>query len=293
MKLIGILLVINALVVTAWQVANNGGGKFVIAVCMIAVFTGLVLTFQDRITELTIKGVGTLKAATEEAEIKLGAIERIKARIESQSATIDLVAKDARDARQLTDEIKTKSEEVERKVVALDNTLERANKNTKELSAVLEFTNTVVAAQSDDRNAFDKLATWAGDPSFHYAKEAGQAYVKIMDDHSSGMYSTGFTVPWNEGVDPSKFDIQALKAVYVVSADQMKPALIEYVWSRNDWKKQSRLDFLMDIIRRDSSLKAVEYAGRYFTIGTNLKIKPVAIDYLSKWWTDHRDDFKD
>jgi len=293
MKLIGLLIIANALILTGWQVATGAGGKGVVSVCLIAVFVGLVLTFQDRITELSIKGVGTLKAATVEAESKLEAIERIKTRVEAQGATIDLVAKDAKEARQLTDEIKKKSEEVEKKVKEMDQNVERADKNTKELSAVLEFTNTVVAAQSDDRKAYDKLKAWADDPTFRYSKESLQAYVKVMDDHSSGMYSSGFTVPWSAEFDPAKLDLQALSAIYRTAPDHVKLGLIEYIWGRKDLTRLSRLDFLMSVIRTDSSLKAVEYAGRYFTQGTELKIKPVATDYLSQWWTEHRNEIKD
>jgi hypothetical protein len=293
MKLVGLLIIANALALTGWHVANATGSKWTISVCLIAVFAGLALTFQDRITELTIKGVGTLKAATKEAELKLGAIEAIKARVEAQSATIDLIAKDAKDARQLTEEIRAKSDEVEKKVKEVDGAVSRANENTKELSSVLEFTNTIVAAQNDDRKAFDKLKVWADTASFRYAKEALQAYIKVMDDHSQGIFSAGFTVPWRDGFDPAKLDLPALTAEYAGAPSQLKPALLEYIWKRSDLKKASRMEFLIEVIRSDASMKAVEYAGRYFTEGAALKIKPVAIDYLSQWWSEHRNEIKD
>lgn len=132
MKLLGILLIINALAITGWHAANTTGNKTVIVVCLIAVFAGIVLTFQDRITELTIKGVGSLKAATKEAESKLEEIEAIRKRVEAQGATIDLVAKDASEARSLTEEIKLRSEQVEKKMTEIDGALTRAEEKATE-----------------------------------------------------------------------------------------------------------------------------------------------------------------
>ena len=72
----------------------------------------------------------------------------------------------------------------------------------------------------------------------------------------------------------------------------LKPALIEYINNRSDIPKLEKLDFFIEVMKTDASLKAVEYAGRYFTMGTNLKIKPLAIDYLPNWWAEHRKDYE-
>lgn len=288
MKFAGFLLIVNALSVTGWQVATSSGSKWIISVCMLAVFAGLALCFQDRITELSIKGVGSLKAATAQAETKLAEIEQIRTRVEAQSATIDLVAKDAREAKQLTEDIKKKSDDVEEKVKKVDSALEKATSHTKELSALLEFTNTVVAAQNDDRRAFDRLKAWANDSAFPYAKEAAQAWQKVMDDHSKPWSVGGFSSPWKEGFDPAKLDIRGLETQYAAAPTHIRPALLEYVWQREDIPKAVRMDFMMEVMRSDASLTAVEFAGRYFTAGADLKIKPVAVDYLYDWWLKTR-----
>ena len=293
MKFAGFLLIVNALAVTGWHAATGGGSKWVISVCMLAVFAGLTLTFQDRITELTIKGVGSLKVATAQAESKLAEIEQIRTRVEAQSATIDLVAKDAKEAKQLTEDIKKKSDEVEVKVKKVDLALEKATAQTKELSSLLEFTNTVVAAQNDDRKAFDRLKTWADNLSYPYSKEAAQAWQKVMADHAQPWSSGGFTIPWKEGFDPSKLDIHGLAEQYAGAPAQMHPALLEYIWGRKDIPKVVRMDFLMEVMRHDASLNAVEYAGRYFTAGADQKIKPLAVDYLYDWWQKNRSTIKE
>jgi hypothetical protein len=66
---------------------------------------------------------------------------------------------------------------------------------------------------------------------------------------------------------------------------------LEYIWTRNDIPKIDRLDFLMSVMKFDASLTAVEYAGRHFTEGTEQKIKPLAVEFLAKWWDEHRSEF--
>ena len=71
MRLFGILLILNALAITGWFLASGGiskwQGTLLISLCGLAVLAGAALTFQDRLTELTIKGVGTIRAAAEHA----------------------------------------------------------------------------------------------------------------------------------------------------------------------------------------------------------------------------------
>jgi hypothetical protein len=289
MKLLGILLIVNSLILTAWQVSNNGGSKWIIVVCFISVFTGIALTIQDRITELSIQGVGTLKAATMKAQEQLEEITEIRNRVESQSATIDLVAQDAKKARELTEDVRKKSDAVEAQVTKVDAALHKANVNTDALSALLEFTNTVVSAQADDRRAFDKLKGWAGDPAFPYHREALQAWQKVFEEHCQLISMGGFTIPWSPGVDPSKFDLTRLIAEYSMLPEEMKIAMLEYIRNRSDIPKKERMAFMIDVMNTSLTLTTMEYAGRNFAALAELKIKPMALEYFTKWWAENKD----
>lgn len=96
MKLIGILLVLNSVAVSSWWITAHGTHKgAVLTLCSLAVFAGLALVVSDRITELSMKGVGTIKAAAEQASADANEISALKNRVEAQSATVDLIAKDS------------------------------------------------------------------------------------------------------------------------------------------------------------------------------------------------------
>ena len=292
MKLLGILLIVNTLALAGWQVASNGGNKYVLSVSLIGIFAGLVLTFQDRITELTVQGVGSLKAATTQAQDKLNEIEQIRQRVEAQGATVDLVAKDAKDVRRLTEEIKSKSEEVRNQVADVGKALEKANSNSDAISALLDFTTTVVGAQSDSRAAFDKLRFWSEDANFPFKKEALQAYQKVLDDHAKPWSIGGFKIPWKDGFDPKTLNLDGLASNYAAAPEQLKPAMLEYIWSRDDIPKKDRMEFLAEVIKTCNTLTTLEYAGRYFTSGAELKIKPLASDFLLDWWQKNKDTFE-
>jgi len=294
MKLIGILLIVNSLALTAWWITTQNNHKtMVMTLCLITVFAGLGLVLQDRITELTVKGVGTIRTATEQIQADAKTVSELKERVENQSATVDLVAKEASKAKELSEEVANKNQQAEEKLDILDQAIKKANTSLTELDAATEFTMTVVAAQNDDRIAFDTLKKWSKDMNNPFSSKAAQAWNTIFESHNNPIYMSGFKVPWPKGPDPSTFSLAELAQKYRQAPAQLKPALIEYIWGRDDISKVNRLDFLIDVMKYDASLTAVEYAGRYFTAGTNQKIKPMAADYLVDWWGKHKLEFQE
>jgi hypothetical protein len=184
MKLIGILLVLNSIALTAWWITTHNSNKAAaITVCLIAVFAGLGLILQDRITELTVKGVGTIRSATEQVQIDAKTVSDLKARVENQSATVDLVAKEASKAKELSAEVAEKNRRAEDKLNTLDEAITKAKYSLLSLDTATEYAMTVLAAQNDDRSAFDTLRKWAEDknnPFMAKAKKLGAQYSKAI-----------------------------------------------------------------------------------------------------------------
>lgn len=267
---------------------TSSGG---IWLCTFAVFVGLLLTFQDRLTEFTITGIGSMKATVEKAKSDAEEVEAIRKRIETQSATVDLIAKEASEAKELVEDVSRKNQDAAKKLETLDASIEKGNRAVSELQAISEFSSTVIEAQNDDRRSFDHLQEWSRDTSYPFRDKAQKAWEKIFSDHSSPMYVSGFEVPWVEGVDPSSLTLSDLAKDFVTAPTQVRVALLEFIWKREDLPKVQRLDFLIEVMQKDASLKVCEYAGRYFTQTTDQKIKPLAVEYLSEWWKTHRSEF--
>lgn len=293
MKLIGILLILISITFAAWHITTKSTHNyFIITLCLISVFAGLALILQDRATELTVKGIGTIKAATQQAQSDAKTIAELTERVENQSAIVALVAKDASKAKEISEEVADKNRRAEEKLNTLDEAITKANTALADLETATEFTMTVVAAQNDDRKAFDKLKEWSKEKNYRFSSRAAQAWNTIFENHNKPFFFSDLTVPWIEGIVPSNLSLPELAKQYRKAPTQLKPALLEYIWKRDDIPKIERLDFMMYVIKHDSSLTAVEYAGRHFTSGTNQKIKPMAVEYLADWWEKHKQEFQ-
>lgn len=291
MKLIGILLLLNSLALAAWWITMRGTyEKSVIGLAGLAVAASITLILFDRITEFSWAGA-TIKTTVEQAQSDADVIARIKKDVENQSATIHLVAQEATSAKALSEEVDSKIVTAEGKLEMLDAAIAKANSTLSELESTSEFMKTVVAAQNDDRRAFDRLEALSKDKTNPYCDEAQNAWTTIFESHSLGLFSSDLVFPWKEGLDPSKLSLAELHHAFQGIQPGLKPALIEYIWKRDDIPNIERLDFLMAVMKGDESLTAVEYAGRYFTKGTGQKIKPLALAHLSAWWQEHREEF--
>jgi hypothetical protein len=80
--------------------------------------------------------------------------------------------------------------------------------------------------------------------------------------------------------------MQKLMRLHETSPVSLKPALIEYIWSRDDIPKHERLNFLADVVRGDPSLSAVAADGRYLSQALEAKLKALAIDSLLQKWEE-------
>jgi len=290
LKLVGVLLISNALFITGWWVMGEHPHKgWGFTLCLAAVFGGVFLVLQGRVTEVTVKGIGTIKSAAEQASADANAISELKDRVEAQSATVDLIAKEAADAKQLVKDLSEKNSEAEEKLSQLDKSIKHGNLAVKELQLYTQFNSTVLAAQNDDRRAYDQLWAWSEDSSFAFQRAAAQAVQTVMDQHNPAMFRSGFTVSWNEGVDPENLPLPELWQAFKNAPPHIRLGILEFVWEkRTDISKRDRLQFLVDVLHSDESLRVIEYAGRYFAQGTGDKYKPIAIGPHLNWWEENK-----
>src|SRR3990172_9894790 len=121
MKIVGMLLILNALVLMAWWICTDHPHKaWAIVAGLVAIFAGVYFTVQDRAIEITIEKVGTIKAAAEQATLDAQFVADLRKRIESQSATVDLVAESAAKAHKLIEDLSQKNKTVEGKIDELE-----------------------------------------------------------------------------------------------------------------------------------------------------------------------------
>lgn len=208
--------------------------------------------------------------------------EKAKARIdEIANALID---------KQISDKISPQINSAQEKLEKIQKDFKITEDNIRELNAVSEFTMMVIAAQNDDRKAFDKLKSWANDPKFPRSSEAQQAWIKVMDEHESP-FGQSFDVKWKDGIDPAKLSLTELDNAFKLAPSFIRVGILEYIWKRQDIPKKEKMLFLVKVIKSDSSLKLVEYAARYFIQESKQNLKRLAIDEHLAWWDKNKDKF--
>jgi len=289
--------ILGALVITGWWVLTNHKNKgWAVTVCILALFAGTLMLLQDRVVEVSLKGVGTIKAAAEKATTDAAAIADVKKRVEAQSVTVDLVAKSASEAKSLIVELEKKSEKTKQELARLDKTMDEANSTLETMEKTAELATTILSAQNNDWGAFSQLRIWAEDKSNPLRQIAGSAYVKVRLSYTERITTPGYlTIIWDDDLDPSALSLTELEKTYATLNPLYHPHLVNIVWKREDIPKKSRMEFLIRILQNGKSLCAKHFAGKCFVSGAGdkeLKWQPFQIEPLIKWWKDNADSIK-
>lgn len=223
-------------------------------------------------------------------------LQLLEARKERIAATkaMEKAAQAEQTATSVAKDMNNMKSEADKKLKGIDDTLQKASRTVSELKLISEFATTVLDAQNDNRKAFDRLSKWSGDSSNPFSSRARDAWMTIYRSHSLPYYVSSKIGLWKAEFDQSKLTINDFRKIYhesIKTAD-LKPSFIEYIWNRNDISKRDKMQFLIEIIESDESLRAVEYAGRIFTQGAGLNASPLQVDLMLKWWQENKNTVK-
>jgi len=196
-----------------------------------------------------------------------------------------LVAREAHNAKDLVDDLSRKNVEAEKQIKALSDAIEKGTSAVAELQNYATLISTTVKAQGDDRNAYDQLWAWSKDDSFTLNKEAKRAADSIMEQYDQIIMVP--RVQWKEGVESNLLSLRRLSYNYWIEADkETRIAILSFVWKRTDIPQRDRLGFLVDVMRKEQSIRLAEYAGRIFSKATDNGLKPLALVDHIKWWEE-------
>lgn len=121
LQLAGILIVLNSLVVSAWWLGQGKSwGVGLTTVAVLACLVGLALIFNERAIELSFGQFGSIKTAAKQAETDAKEVAEIRKRVEAQAATMDLVAKESAEAKELLNQLTEQNKIAEQKIEAIN-----------------------------------------------------------------------------------------------------------------------------------------------------------------------------
>ncbi len=201
---------------------------------------------------------------------------------------------------ELTTLIASSSTELQAKVKELDAKLTQSRATEEELRGLLtearktvdnvkqqsDFVLTVLAAQSDDRNAFDKLRKWSNDNSFSLRQQAKAAELNILKSHSSFMSDAHMTMSWVEGFDTTTMTISDIRSNWNNLPSMYARAYAEFVWKHKNITKEEKLQFLHDVLGNSrGSMQTADWAAK--TLAKDAKVKynpPFDFSAIEKWW---------
>ena len=295
MKLLGILIILNSLTLTVyWIIGEHSHKGWIITIGIVSIIVGISFTLHERALEITFKGIGSIKASAQQAEIDAKTVSELKDRVEAQSATVDLVAQNAAEARKITVEVAERNKEMEKKVIELSKLISKASDKLQELENITEFSKVAIAAQNDDRYAFDKLISWVGDNTFEFWELAANAAIKIRAEYNGPIEPGNQRIKWAESIDPLKLSVEQLRTEYKKSLPLYHTDFVKHTEKNTVIPKKEKMQFFIDILKEDASLTATYYAGKYFIKEANdpeLKWAPFWTNPLLDWWEQNKNEF--
>ena len=200
----------------------------------------------------------------------------------------------------LTSLISKSSAEVNAKLHELDQNLKQSREKEEDLRTLLaeartalntvkeqsDFVLTVLAAQSDDRNAFDRLRQWAADKSFDLHKQAKAAELDILKSHSGFLNDAHMTLSWVDGFDPKEMSFDQIRGNWNVIPPMYARAYVEFVWKHEKISKEDKLTFLHDALKDSrGSMQAADWAAKTLAKEANVKYNPpFNFSAIEEWW---------
>lgn len=237
-------------------------------------------------TWFTYKSVKDLKEEWSNTINEVG--EKVTSRIDEEFKK-DNIRKLVRDkAKERIDVVADKiiSKNIGEKIQPTLDDLKDELDNAKKIS---EFMMTVVKAQSDDRKSFEQLEIWARDKNYSFSKEARDA-----KEHIRGQYVDTFRlsyplIDWKKRNidDPLKLTISQLHNQYDNLSPRYHTDLIIHVWEKipdTDIPEGDKIQFLIDILKKETSLTALTYAGCNLSKEFERDWNPFVIKHLLSAW---------
>ena len=172
LKLFGLLLILNSLIVSAWWLSQGKTWHIgFTTISILACLVGLALVFNETAIELSFGKFRKIKTAAQQAETDAKEIALIRKRVESEAATVDLTVKEAADAKKLVADLTEQNRIAEEKhkkfpektseVVRLPDGRTKAGKIISGKPTLLfeKFEEAVASYQKKDfKRAFDEFS---------------------------------------------------------------------------------------------------------------------------------------
>ena len=284
--------------IAAWTIVRGGKPTATkigsaVTVALVCILGGGLLLLQERATKLTVSKLGSIEASAAKAESDAKAITDLRTRVESQSATVDLVAKDAADARHTVGVVEQRSSEATAKLIKLEHTINELETKVSAAQAEVDFSTVLIRASRGHRESFDRLLEIIKAPNDHRSQAALGVLTSIASDPFLG--GIGSKMEWKEvGIDPAS---GTLPEIFNALQDKLGPLelprTIDALWGLERFPKYDRLEFLAATIRQAPTVNSLHRACMLMNAEAKLGKNVLAYHEYLDWWEKNAARYKE
>lgn len=224
--------------------------------------------------------------ATADMLIKAGISERITPLRNELTTLVTKISEDNKVKVQALDQRQEDSKKTE---AELRDLIGKAQRTLAEIRQQSEFSLAVLAAQSDDRTAFDKLLRWSEDASFPFRSQALAIRLDILKRYSEFLSGSAYLhFPWKKDFDSSRMTFPEIEDTWNYTPPQFARAYAEFVWTHTNVIKEQKLAFLHKVLTESrGSMQAADWAAKTLSQEANISYNPpFDFDKIEKWWAE-------
>lgn len=159
----------------------------------------------------------------------------------------------------------------------LKNTLAEARELLTKLDEQASFIMTALAAQNDDRSAYEQLEQWSKDTKHKFHSEAAMVIKTIQLNYSERMLGKSYrSLSWKDEAKANAFDQDIILYNWsVLPRSDVAPAYVEFVWAHTNMTKEQKLHFLHSVVKNSrNSLQAADRAAELLSAELKAKYNP-------------------
>jgi len=159
------------------------------------------------------------------------------------------------------------------------------------LQELAAFDLLVTQAKNDDRKAFDRLLEVSRDRNHRFREVAGNAISQIFLETTSREKLARQSEPGTQA--PSAYlSFEAFAAAYEAAIPLRRQEMLTGLWKSDQFSLFQKLDFLMKVIRTDTSLLALARACALVDEKASLGLPFTAHEKYLDWWGENRQFFQ-
>jgi len=174
---------------------------------------------------------------------------------------------------------------------ALKELKENGEKKVSELDGILNVLSLFIMAEADERSAFEELTKRSNDEKYVYKNACIKFRNQILAKHNPAGLIYSDNISWK--VDPQTLTMPQFIGDISKVDQEYKPTFIRYVIGRKDFTKKDKFDFLVEAIKTEKYLSALEWETRYFNQLAGLRYKALIVTELMEWWEKNKDGIKE